>query len=77
MIAVAGSMLSQVALVVAVLLFVGILVWLWLTPRSRWRRDAEIPLDESPRADSSRSTSGSSSAGAPAPFRESKEKRAP
>jgi len=48
MILAAGSLLSQVALIVAMSLFVGIIVWLWVTPRARWRNDAQIPLSDEP-----------------------------
>lgn len=43
-----GSLLSQVSLIVAMALFTGILVWLWATPKSRWRRRSEIPLSDEP-----------------------------
>lgn len=41
-----SSILSQIALGVAILLFIGVIAWLWLTPNAQWRRAAELPLEE-------------------------------
>lgn len=38
----------QIALVVFLTLFLGVILWLWLTPRRRWEHDARIPLDDAP-----------------------------
>lgn len=43
-----GSVLPIVSLVFFFALFVGVLLWLFLTKRSRWEADARIPLDDGP-----------------------------
>ena len=40
-----GSMLPTAGLVIAFILFVAIVAWVFLVPTDVWRRDAEIPLD--------------------------------
>lgn len=46
------SLGAQIALVIFLTIFVGAIFWLWLTPKSRWKKDARIPLDEAKRAQS-------------------------
>jgi len=46
----ATTLLPQIALVVFLTIFCTIVLWLWLTPKSRWKKDARIPIDEAPQA---------------------------
>lgn len=39
---------AQIALVFFLTLFLTVIIWLWLTPKKRWNKDARIPLDEVP-----------------------------
>lgn len=72
-----GSILSQVALVVALLLFVGIIAWLWFTPGARWKRNAGIPLDEGTLAPTRGHRDGAGPGDAARDRSESKERRTP
>lgn len=46
----ATSLGAQIALVVFLALFLGVVAWLWIVPKKRWNRDARLPLDDAPRA---------------------------
>ncbi|MBX3355857.1 MAG: cbb3-type cytochrome c oxidase subunit 3 [Phycisphaeraceae bacterium] len=39
---------AQIALVVAMTFFIGVVLWIWLTPKRRWDKDARIPIDDEP-----------------------------
>jgi cbb3-type cytochrome oxidase subunit 3 len=43
-----GSVLPIVSLIFFLALFLGVVLWLLLTKRSRWEADARIPLDDGP-----------------------------
>lgn len=43
-----GSVLPLVSLVFFFALFLGVVLWLVLSKRSRWEADARIPLDDGP-----------------------------
>lgn len=55
---------AQIALIVAIVTFVGVIVWLWRTPARRWRRDARLPIDDAPRAPAAGSAPPDRSSGA-------------
>jgi hypothetical protein len=37
-----------VSLIIFLVLFIGMLAWLFLVPSARWKRDARMPLEEAP-----------------------------
>jgi hypothetical protein len=41
-----GGLMPTVSLVLALALFVSIVAWVFVVPKSSWQRDAEIPLDD-------------------------------
>ena len=43
-----SSLLPIVSLLFFLGLFVGVVLWLFLTRKSRWDADARIPLDDGP-----------------------------
>jgi len=45
-----GGFLPTVSLAIAFALFVSIVAWVFVVPKSSWQRDARIPLDD-PRTD--------------------------
>lgn len=45
-----GSVLPTVGLLIALVLFVAIVAWVFLVPKEAWRRDAEIPLENDVRS---------------------------
>lgn len=40
-----SSTSSVISLLMAFLLFIGIVAWVFIVPVSRWQKDARIPLD--------------------------------
>lgn len=38
----------SLSLIVFLLLFVGMLVWLFVVPSARWSHDARMPLEDAP-----------------------------
>ena len=50
-----SSIWSIVSLLLAFVLFIGIVAWVFVGPASRWQRDARIPLDSDT---STKATSG-------------------
>ena len=40
-----GSTGSVISLLLAFVVFIGIVAWVFIIPKSRWQRDARIPLD--------------------------------
>lgn len=49
--------LPTAGLVVAFAVFVLIVAWVFLVPRSAWQRDARIPLEDDARADAPKESS--------------------
>jgi len=45
-----ASLGPQIALVVFIVIFIGVIAWLWIVPKKRWNRDARLPIDDAPRA---------------------------
>lgn len=45
-----GGVLPTVGLLIAFVLFVAIVAWVFLVPKEAWRRDAEIPLEKDVRS---------------------------
>ena len=45
-----GGVLPTVGLLIAFVLFVAIVAWVFLVPKEAWRRDAEIPLENDVRS---------------------------
>lgn len=44
----ASGLWPSVSLIVFLLLFIGMLVWLFVVPSTRWARDARMPLEDAP-----------------------------
>ncbi|MFO0894775.1 MAG: hypothetical protein U0574_07440 [Phycisphaerales bacterium] len=42
-----SSLVPTLLLLASMAAFLGLVAWLWLTPRGRWQQDAQIPLDPS------------------------------
>ena len=52
-----AGVLPTAGLVVALAVFVSIVAWVFLVPRSAWQRDARIPLEGDARADARKESS--------------------
>ena len=52
-----AGVLPTAGLVVAFAVFVSIVVWVFLVPKSAWQRDARIPLEGDARADARKESS--------------------
>ena len=44
----ASGLWPSMSLIIFLVLFIGMLAWLFLVPSARWKRDARMPLEDAP-----------------------------
>lgn len=52
-----GALWPTISLVIFLSLFIAIVIYVFVVPKSVWNKDAQIPLQDSPRASQSKENS--------------------